>query len=50
MLPGDLIAATAADHAARALGARVVLTVLLGGPACLQRQAVGSARVAGDDQ
>jgi hypothetical protein len=44
VLLGDLIAPACVYYAARALGAPVVLALLLGGLACLPRQAVGLAR------
>src|ERR1700690_3415106 len=39
MLPGDLFGPAAIYYAARALGAPVVLALILGGAACLPRQA-----------
>jgi hypothetical protein len=44
VLLGDLIAPACVYYAARALGAPVMLALLLGGLACLPRQAVGLAR------
>jgi hypothetical protein len=44
VLLGDLIAPAAIYYAARALGAPVVLALILGGLACLPRQAAGLAR------
>ncbi len=44
VLLGDLIAPACVYYAARALGAPVMLAVLLGGLACLPRQVVGLAR------
>jgi hypothetical protein len=44
LLIGDLIAPAAGYYAARALGASVVLALILGGLACLPRQAAGLAR------
>jgi hypothetical protein len=44
MLLGDLIGPVAIYYVARALGAPVLLAVILGGLACLPRQAVGLAR------
>lgn len=44
VLLGDLIAPACVYYAARALGAPVMLAVLLGGLACLPRQAVELAR------
>jgi hypothetical protein len=44
VLLGDLIGPACVYYAARALGAPVMLALLLGGVACLPRQAVGLAR------
>jgi lysylphosphatidylglycerol synthetase-like protein (DUF2156 family) len=44
VLLGDLIAPAGVYYAARALGAPVMLAVILGGLACLPRQAAGLAR------
>jgi hypothetical protein len=44
VLLGDLIAPAGVYYAARALGAPVMLAVLLGGLTCLPRQAFGLAR------
>ena len=44
VLLGDLIAPAGVYYAASALGAPVMLAVILGGVACLPRQAVGLAR------
>jgi hypothetical protein len=44
VLLGDLIAPACVYYAARALGVPVMLALLLGGLACLPRQAVGLAR------
>jgi hypothetical protein len=44
VLLGDLIAPVGLYYAARALGAPVMLAVLLGGLSCLPRQAIGLAR------
>jgi hypothetical protein len=44
VLLGDLIASAGVYYAARALGAPVMLAVILGGLACLPRQAAGLAR------
>ena len=44
VLLGDLIAPAAIYYAARALGAPVVLALILGGLACLPRQVAGLAR------